>query len=102
MMEPVVDEAREGEPVMITPDEAASIAERVVGAPADDPGNGWTLEEFQDGWLIYEKAAIGLMGPATRVVEKSSGRVISFPSSVSLRRIRTHYAETLADAFPVD
>lgn len=87
---------------MITQDEAARIAERVVGAPADDESQGWTLEEFDDGWLIHEKAIVGIMGAGTRVVERASGRVMNFSSNVAARRIRTQYAKVLVDAFQED
>lgn len=80
---------------MITQDEAASIAERVVGTSADDPDRGWTLEEFEAGWLIDEKATAGLMGAGSRVVEKASGRVMHFPSSVPPGRIVEEYAKVL-------
>lgn len=87
---------------MITQDEAARIVERVVGVPADDESKGWTLEEFDRGWLVHEKAAVGIMGAGTRVVEKESGRVMNFRSNVPPRRIRTQYDAVLIDAFQED
>lgn len=87
---------------MVTQEQAERIAERVAGAPADDAENGWTLEEFDAGWLIHEKASFDLMGAASRVVERASGRVMSFPSHVSPQRIVTKYDQVTGDGFQED
>ena len=43
---------------MITRNQAEHIAAQLVGAPADDPVNGWALQEFDAGWLIQEHARV--------------------------------------------
>lgn len=84
---------------MITQDDAAQIAERVAGAPADDPVNGWELKEFEEGWLIIEKAMARIMGAGSHVVERESGRVMCFPSRIAPGWIMEEYAEALAEGF---
>jgi hypothetical protein len=86
---------------LITQDQAAAIAFHVSGAPPNDHKRGWELREFDDGWLIVERAA-GRRGGATRVIERASGRVMSFPSSVSPSRITGDYQRALADGTPAE
>jgi hypothetical protein len=85
---------------LITPDQAAAIAARLCGAPPDDPQCGWELQEFDDGWLITERAKDGRRGGATRVIEREAGRVMSFPSFVPPSRIVEDYREVLEDGMP--
>jgi hypothetical protein len=77
---------------LITQDQAAAIAFHVCGAPPSDPKRGWDLTEFDAGWLITDRAkpARGADGGA-RVIERDSGRVVSFPSSVPPARIMADY-----------
>lgn len=79
---------------MITREQAEDIASRVVRAETDDPGTrNWDLVEFDAGWLIQEQAAAdpARRGAATRVVERATGRVMRFPSSVPPGRILREY-----------
>lgn len=78
---------------MITREQAERIAAGVLGPAPGDTGRGWELEEFESGWLIREAAAgdASYRGAATRVVERSSGRVMRFPSSVPPGRILEDY-----------
>jgi hypothetical protein len=76
---------------MITQDQAAAIAFHVCGAPPNDPRRGWDLTEFDAGWLITGHAKPGRPSGATRVIERESGRVMSFPSSVPPSRIMADY-----------
>ena len=76
---------------MITQDQAAAIAFHVCGAPPGDPRRGWELTEFDAGWLITDRARPGRAGGATRVIERESGRVMSFPPSVPPSRIMADY-----------
>ena len=76
---------------MITQDQAAAIAFHVCGAPPSDPKRGWDLTEFEAGWLITERAARGRAAGGTRVIERESGRVMSFPASVPPSRIIADY-----------
>jgi hypothetical protein len=80
---------------MITQDQAAAIAFHVCGAPPGDPRRGWDLTEFDVGWLITDRAKPGRPVGATRVIERESGRVMSFPSSVPPSRIIADYDEVL-------
>jgi hypothetical protein len=79
---------------MITAEQAERIAGQVTGGQQDA---GWELEEFDAGWLIRENSADGepRRGAAVRVIERESGRVMRFPSSVPPRRILTEYAQVV-------
>ena len=87
---------------MITQDQAAAIAFHVCGAPPSDPKRGWDLTEFDAGWLIAERAKPGRAAGGTRVIERESGRVMSFPSSVPPSRILTDYQSVQADGTPAE
>ncbi len=76
---------------MITQDQAAAIAFHVCGAPPNDPKRGWDLTEFEAGWLITAHAKAARGDGAARVIERDSGRVVSFPSSVPASRILADY-----------
>jgi hypothetical protein len=76
---------------VITQDQAAAIAFHACGAPPNDPKRGWDLTEFEAGWLITARAKAGRGDGATRVIERASGRVVSFPSSVPPARILADY-----------
>jgi hypothetical protein len=82
---------------VITQDQAAAIAFHVCGAPPGDPRRGWDLTEFDAGWLITERARTGRRDGATRVIERDSGRVMSFPASVPPSRIMADYNAALKD-----
>jgi hypothetical protein len=85
---------------LITRDQAERIATQFVGAPATDPDKGWDLEEFDAGWLIQEKAAMNLRGAGSYVIERASGRVMSFPSYIPPDRILEEYDQVVSDGFP--
>jgi hypothetical protein len=87
---------------VITQDQAAAIAFHACGAPPNDPRRGWDLTEFDAGWLITERAAPGRPAGRTRVIERESGRVMSFPSSVPPSRIMADYHAVQADGTPAD
>jgi hypothetical protein len=87
---------------LITQDQAAAIAFHVCGAPPSDPKRGWDLTEFDAGWLITERAAPGRAAGGSRVIERESGRVVSFPSSVPPSRILTDYQAVQADGKPAE
>jgi hypothetical protein len=78
---------------VITREQAERIAADILGAAPGDADRGWELQEFESGWLIREAAAgdASYRGAATRVVERSSGRVMRFPSSVPPGRILEDY-----------
>ncbi len=87
---------------MITQDQAAAIAFHVCGAPPGDPKRGWDLTEFDAGWLITERAKAARGDGGTRVIERDSGRVMSFPSSVPPSRIMADYQAVQADGTPAE
>jgi hypothetical protein len=87
---------------LITQDQAAAVAFHVCGAPPSDPKRGWDLTEFDAGWLITERARTGRRDGSTRVIERESGRVMSFPSSVPPSRILTDYQAVQADGTPAE
>jgi hypothetical protein len=87
---------------VITQDQAAAIAFHVCGAPPVDPRRGWDLTEFDAGWLIAERARPGRAAGRTRVIERESGRVMSFPASVPPSRIMADYQAVQADGTPAD
>ena len=87
---------------MITQDQAAAIAFHVCGAPPGDPRRGWDLTEFDAGWLITERARTGRRDGSTRVIERESGRVMSFPASVPPSRITTDYQAVQAAGTPAE
>ena len=88
---------------MITSEGAHRIATAAIG-PADAAGGqGWHLEEFGAGWFIRED---WMSEPSTRggsfcVVERATGRVLAFPTSISPTRIMTEYDQVADRASPV-
>jgi hypothetical protein len=87
---------------VITQDQAAAIAFHVCGAPPNDPKRGWDLTEFDAGWLITDRARTGRRDGSTRVIERASGRVMSFPASVPPSRITADYQAVQADGTPAE
>jgi hypothetical protein len=85
---------------VITQDQAAAIAFHVCGAPPNDPRRGWDLTEFDAGWLITERARTGRRDGSARVIERESGRVMSFPASVPPSRITADYPAVQAEGTP--
>jgi len=75
---------------MIEKDEAQRIAASIQQRSADDPERPWHLVEFAEGWLISEVGKN--RGAVTKVVEKTSGRVLRFPSHIPPRRIMEEYS----------
>jgi hypothetical protein len=78
---------------MITRQDAEGIAERILGRPATDDARPWELREFDHGWLIQEALPAGIRsrGAAHRVIERETGHVVQFPSSVPPVRIVEEY-----------
>ena len=82
---------------MITTDEAHRIATEVIGPPTAADGHGWHLEEFDAGWLVREDwmGEESVRGGSFCVVDRATGRVLSFPSSISPTRITTEYHQVV-------
>jgi hypothetical protein len=85
---------------MITRDQAERIVAEMAGSPADDPERGWELEEFSAGWYVIEHAKEGRRGGAGHVVERESGRVLSFPSAIPPVRIIEEYDQVVQFGSP--
>ena len=88
---------------MITRAEAEQIAAEVAGPAPEGNTPGWTLVEFPAGWLIRPASLDnpGLRGAGVQVIERDSGRVMRFPSSISPDRILTHYDQVAHRGLPV-
>jgi hypothetical protein len=87
---------------MITRDQAERMIAEMTGVPSDDPERGWELEEFSAGWYVIERAKEGRRGGAGHVIERESGRVMSFPSAIPPVRIIEEYDQVLKYASPED
>jgi hypothetical protein len=69
-------------------DEARALVALATGANLD---GAWHLAEFPAGWTVVRDQSEGLMGAATIAVEKATGLVLSFPSSVPPLMVRTQW-----------
>lgn len=80
---------------MITRPEAERIATDFLGNEATDASKAWDLVEFDHGWLIDRKPPPGApaRGGASWVIERTDGRLIVFPSSISPGRIVDSYED---------
>ena len=88
---------------MITSDDAQRIATQVIGPADAADGQGWHLEEFGAGWFVREDWMSGesVRGGSFCVVERATGRVLSFPSSISPARIMGEYDQVVDRAAQV-
>ena len=73
-------------------------AEAFLKCPGDDPDHPWSIESFPQGWLIRQAPVAGAYGQPAYVIERETGRIVSFPSSVPPRRIREDYASVVSRA----
>ena len=82
---------------MITSDEAERIATEVIGPSTAGDGQGWHLEQFDSGWFIREDwmSEKSIRGGPFCVVERATGLVLAFPSSIPPTRIMTEYAQVV-------
>jgi hypothetical protein len=88
---------------MITHEQAERIAAEAVGPAGAGDGQGWHLVEFDAGWVVWGNwfGDPSMRGGAVCVVERATGRVMSFPSSVAVTRIMSEYNEVIDRASPV-
>jgi hypothetical protein len=88
---------------MITSDEAQRIATEVIGPATAADGTGWQLEEFEAGWLVREDwmSEQPARGGSSCVIERATGRVLAFPSSISPSRIKAEYDQVVDRASQV-
>jgi hypothetical protein len=84
-------------------DGAERIATEVVGPATAADGQGWHLEEFDSGWFVREDwmSRKLVRGGSFCVVERATGRVLAFPSSISPTRIMTEYDQVVDRASQV-
>jgi hypothetical protein len=82
---------------VITSDEAQRIATEVIGPATAADGQGWHLQEFDAGWLVREDwmGEESVRGGSFCILERATGRVLSFPSSISPSRIMTEYHQVV-------
>lgn len=80
---------------MISEKDAERIAIGILGRQPDDEIRPWGLREFEHGWLIVnlKPPAEPMRGGSTRAIERGTGQLISFPSSVSQQQILEEYPE---------
>jgi len=78
-------------------------AERIAAGAAVAGGAGDGLVEFDAGWVVWGDwfGDPSMRGGAVCVVERATGRVMSFPSSVGVTRIMSEYNEVVDRALPV-
>jgi hypothetical protein len=84
---------------MITRQEAARTAEFIIEYPADDPENGWTLDVFYQGWLVYWHGRDPLR--FSIVIERENGLVRYF-THISPQQILNHYESVRHYGHPDD
>jgi hypothetical protein len=101
-MGPLLRPERKGDQV-IGEHEAEEIVATLLGDPRDEPDRSWELEEFSDGWLVEPRQAAGemMIGAAPLVVERETGQVRQFPSSVPPHRITEEYADIRDEGYEV-
>jgi hypothetical protein len=75
----------------ITAEEAALRASEILEYPADDPGNGWELEEFPQGWVVHWRGWKGEPGEFTIVIERDRG-IVNYFTLVPPQSITGDYA----------
>jgi len=88
---------------MITSEQAQLIATEVIGPATAADGQGWHLEEFDAGWFIREDwmSEESVRGGSFCVVERATGRVLAFPTSIGPDRIMTEYDQVVDRAAQV-
>jgi hypothetical protein len=86
---------------MIDEADARRRAEAFFTCPSDDPEHPWSLESFAEGWLLRRTPKPGIRGSASYVIERESGRIVGFPSSIAPRRVRDEYPDIVADGTEV-
>jgi len=71
-------------------------AEELFKCPSDDPERPWIMEDFAQGWLVRQGPLTGFRGQASYVIERETGRIMSFPSSVPPQRILEDYENIIS------
>jgi hypothetical protein len=77
---------------IITAQEAPQRAHEILEHPADDPENGWELEEFPQGWAVHWRGWKGEPDEFTIVIERDRGIVNYFATLIPQQSITGDYA----------
>jgi hypothetical protein len=59
------------------------------------------LDEFPEGWQVIQPIPEGYRGATTLAVERSTGTLLEFPSSIPPDRVSEEFAEVRSDAYTV-
>lgn len=86
---------------MIDEMEARRRAEAFFECPSDDPEHPWSLESFAHGWLLMRIPQPDIIGDASYVIERESGRIVGFPSSYSPDLVRDEYPDLAEEGIEV-
>ena len=89
---------------MITREQAEHAASNRFGPSQEGERRNWELIEFSAGWLVLRNVAVdaGRRGAAMHVIERDSGTVMVFPSSVPPQRILDDYSAVLGSGHTED
>jgi hypothetical protein len=89
---------------MITREQAESAVSNRFGPSQEDEQRNWELIEFSAGWLVLRNVAVDASrrGAAVHVIERESGRLMVFPSSVPPQRILDDYSAVLGSGHAED
>jgi len=72
----------------------------MLRVPADHPEHPWELQEFPEGWLIWQHGRERCRGGAYTVIERDSARIMRFPSWTNPTQITGNYAQAVKSGHP--
>jgi len=87
---------------MITGQDAALRAGLILEYPADNPGQGWELTEFPQGWLVNCRGWKDDPGQFCIVIERETGLVRYFTDYTQPWEITTEYETVRQRGYPDD
>jgi hypothetical protein len=64
--------------------------------------DGFELEEFPEGWRVIRAIPKDMMGTGTYAVERSTGNLLAFSSSVPPRRVSQDFEQVRDFAYVVE
>jgi len=80
-------------------EDASKIVGNYLGAMNGDSSTEWHLEEFDGGWIVVrDGSAVAMMGEPRLVVERATGSLKWFPSSVPPALVRSQWQRVRAQA----
>ena len=77
---------------MLSKQEAEELVSKFLGEQEVNNNLSWKLLNFEAGWLVLQEEGDRQRGAGTLVVERESGRLLLFPSSVPVDRITSQYS----------